>query len=115
MTIPDSLNVALLAIASLVSVIVVPLLTNFLTACNAPGAVKQAVAGVLGLVVAVGAVLVANQFDLTNLSATILLVLGAAKAGYEVFDRLIEPVHDVGPQVGAGGGSGSKNESEAQG
>jgi steroid 5-alpha reductase family enzyme len=98
--IPDNVNVALLAISSLVSVIVVPVLTNFLTAKNASGAVKQAVAGGLSLVVAILAVLIANSFDLTNLSATILLVLWAAKAGYEIFNKLIEPAHEVGPQLG---------------
>ncbi|OJW05806.1 MAG: hypothetical protein BGO39_05100 [Chloroflexi bacterium 54-19] len=99
--IPDNVNVALLAIAAVVNFILTPLLTNLLTARNASGAVKQAVAGVLSLVVAVLAVLVANSFDLTNLSATILTVLFAAKAGYEIFSKVIEPLHDTGGQLGA--------------
>src|SRR4051794_34906433 len=101
--IPNSVNIALLAISPLVSAIIVPILTNLLTAKNASGSVKQAVAGVLSLVVAVLAVLIANSFDLTNLSATILVVLGAAKAGYETFYKLIEPLHETGPQLGAPG------------
>lgn len=99
--IPDSVNVALLAISPLVSAVIVPILTNWLTAKNASGAVKQLVAGVLSLIVAVAAVVIAGSFDWTNLAATILVVITATKISYEAFSKVIEPVSNTGPQLGA--------------
>lgn len=100
MNIPDSVNVALVAIAGLISMLFVPLITNLLTAKQASGAVKQAVAGGLALTVAILALVASNSFDLTNISATIIAVFWTAKAGYEIFKKIIDPVHDVGLSIG---------------
>lgn len=96
----NNINENLVAVAALVSILIIPLLTNFLTARQASGATKQAVAGGLALFVAIVAVALSNSFDWTNLSATIIAVVVAAKAGYEIFSRLIDPIHDAGPQLG---------------
>lgn len=102
MTIPESVNAALLVIAAFVSVLFIPPITSLLTARNAAGWVKQLVATVLSLIEAVGAVAVAGALDLTNFSATALTVMLASKASYEwVFKDISEKAHDAGPQLGA--------------
>ena len=101
MSVPDSVNIALIAITPLVSAILVPILTNWLTAKNADGAVKQLVAGGLSLLVALIAVAISGSFDLTNVSATIVLVISATKISYEAFSQALDPVSKVGPQIGA--------------
>lgn len=97
----QNVNAALVLISAVVSYMFIPPLTGFLAAQSAPGYVKQAIAGILALATALAAVALANEFDLTNLSATVLAVLAAAGVSYKIttgeFSKNLE---NTGPQIG---------------
>lgn len=99
--ISQNVNAALILISAVVSYIFIPPLTGFLAAKSAPGYIKQPIVGLLALAEAVAAVALAGEWDITNLSATILAVLAAAGVSYKISTgEVSKNLENTGPQIG---------------
>ena len=92
------MQIDIVALDAAFGILVVPHLTGFLTSPSTPGWVKSVVAIVVSLLWAALHVYLEGNFDLTNLAATISIVIIAAGVSYQtITGASSRALQSVGP------------------